>query len=79
MDLPSRQEILERLAAARTPLDLEDLAARGVVRKVGGRWEVLKANEMPAHWQMHVRDVEQQVKGQAPGLVTYAFRRVRRG
>jgi hypothetical protein len=74
MDVPTKQQIRDQLAALRTPIDVEDLAARGVIRKVGSRWEILKPEMMPTDAWLHVTSVELRTKGPARTTL-YGFRR----
>jgi hypothetical protein len=74
MGLPTNEELQKHLAAARKPLDLEELAARGVILKVGSRWKILKPDSMPDHAWLHVSSVEQRTKG-GERMTLVGFRR----
>jgi hypothetical protein len=51
----ARVTLRQRFRDWETPIDFDDLIARGVLRKTRDGYDVLKSDEMPRHAWSHVR------------------------
>ena len=54
--LKSRDDYLKNLKKKCIPVDLEDLEKRGIIRKLGIRYEILDLKKLPDHVGLHVSE-----------------------
>ena len=67
----SKDEALDMLKEMAQPFDLDDLVSKGVLKKSGGWYTILKTDELPPHVMKHTSALQQTTKGE----VRFKFRK----
>lgn len=70
------KRVVESRTALKAAPDLDELSARGIIRRVGSRWQILQHALMPSDAWSHVTSIEQRTRGTTQTtFVTFRRRR----